>query len=239
MASTYLIRHAQASFGAANYDRLSELGVCQARILGDYLNAAGMPITRLVTGSLERQKSTADLIAAQLSRAHGPAAKLTTDTRFDELDVDRIVDVLAVKIHDPAGDFSRNRAKSRTSSQSYQRVLQAILEHWLLGEGDFGLESWDAFSQRSLQAMRGIAVTAQQGETSIVVSSGAVIASISQKIIGAPTSAFYALFEVMRNCSITHILHSGGRLSLASFNDTTYLNAASAARGVGNLISYR
>jgi|SRR6266404_5469907 len=40
MASTLLIRRAQASFGTESYDRLSELGLQQARIAGEYLEAS-------------------------------------------------------------------------------------------------------------------------------------------------------------------------------------------------------
>jgi len=36
MSLVYLVRHAQASFGAQDYDRLSELGRQQARWLGGY-----------------------------------------------------------------------------------------------------------------------------------------------------------------------------------------------------------
>jgi len=37
MSELYLIRHGQASFGTADYDRLSEKGIRQASVLGDHL----------------------------------------------------------------------------------------------------------------------------------------------------------------------------------------------------------
>ena len=37
MATIYLIRHGQASFGAEDYDKLSELGCRQAQVVGEYL----------------------------------------------------------------------------------------------------------------------------------------------------------------------------------------------------------
>ena len=36
MGSMYLVRHAQASFGTDDYDRLTETGFTQARLLGAY-----------------------------------------------------------------------------------------------------------------------------------------------------------------------------------------------------------
>lgn len=40
MSELYLVRHAQASFGAANYDQLSDLGHRQSRWLGEHLKNA-------------------------------------------------------------------------------------------------------------------------------------------------------------------------------------------------------
>ena len=44
MSELYLVRHAQASFGAANYDQLSDLGHQQSRWLGDHLGMRGMAV---------------------------------------------------------------------------------------------------------------------------------------------------------------------------------------------------
>lgn len=68
MASIFLIRHAQASFGTGDYDRLSALGLQQARIAGEYLGVAAAPITRIVAGPLRRQRETAAEIAATCTR---------------------------------------------------------------------------------------------------------------------------------------------------------------------------
>ena len=38
MGSIYLIRHGQASLGAANYDELSPLGVRQSQLCGEFLH---------------------------------------------------------------------------------------------------------------------------------------------------------------------------------------------------------
>src|SRR6185436_15500847 len=42
MSTLYLLRHAQASFGAADYDALSPLGLRQATRLGEALRARGV-----------------------------------------------------------------------------------------------------------------------------------------------------------------------------------------------------
>jgi len=43
----------------------------------------------------------------------------------------------------------------------------------------------------------------------------------------------------LQNCSITHLKHSGERISLSSFNETGFLAAMAALRGTENLVTYR
>ena len=66
MSVIYLIRHGQASFGTDNYDQLSAVGREQSAILGSYFAALGEPIDRIYTGTLARQRVTAQLIADAL-----------------------------------------------------------------------------------------------------------------------------------------------------------------------------
>lgn len=59
MAELHLIRHGQASFEAADYDCLFEVGVQQSRWLGTHLTEQGRQFGRLYTGSLQRHHQTA------------------------------------------------------------------------------------------------------------------------------------------------------------------------------------
>jgi broad specificity phosphatase PhoE len=61
MAIIYLIRHGQASFGAEDYDRLSELGRRQSQVLGEYFRGAGVVFDAVYSGDLLRQRETARL----------------------------------------------------------------------------------------------------------------------------------------------------------------------------------
>ena len=62
MTQIILIRHGQASFGAANYDALSDLGRTQARWLGEHFAKLGVRRARVICGTLSRQIDTADLV---------------------------------------------------------------------------------------------------------------------------------------------------------------------------------
>jgi broad specificity phosphatase PhoE len=55
LGDLYVIRHAQASFGQDDYDRLSELGFRQARLLEAFFNRIGTRFQAIYSGSLKRQ----------------------------------------------------------------------------------------------------------------------------------------------------------------------------------------
>ena len=59
MSEIYFFRHGQASFGADDYDRLSPLGVRQARILARYLAKTGKVFDAVYYGEMDRQQKTA------------------------------------------------------------------------------------------------------------------------------------------------------------------------------------
>ena len=58
MSELLLIRHGQASFGSADYDALSQLGLRQAALVGDYLVASGHRLDGIYCGTLKRQRQS-------------------------------------------------------------------------------------------------------------------------------------------------------------------------------------
>jgi broad specificity phosphatase PhoE len=239
MASIFLIRHAQASFGTDDYDRLSPLGIQQARIAGEFLGATAGRITRIITGPLQRQRETAATIAAKLREARCAAPEVESDPRLDELRIDEHIARIAPTLADPNGELAADLARAKTSSRAYQKVIRRVFTHWQQLSHDSEPETWPAFAARARGVIRDIAAQSTRGEITVAVSSGALISAITQHVLGLPDSSTYGLFEAMKNCSITHFLHSGERISLSSFNDTTYLAALGASRGATSLITYR
>ena len=71
MGVLLLVRHGQASLGAADYDRLSELGYRQARATGARLARADLVIDRMVCGTLARQRDTAVAALAEMLQLAG------------------------------------------------------------------------------------------------------------------------------------------------------------------------
>ncbi|WHI52392.1 phosphoglycerate mutase family protein [Microbulbifer sp. MLAF003] len=58
MAESIVVRHGQASFGADDYDNLSDVGWQQSRWLGEYWRKTGQKFDRILCGSLRRHRQT-------------------------------------------------------------------------------------------------------------------------------------------------------------------------------------
>lgn len=81
MSVVLLARHANASFGLGSYDQLSELGRDQARHLGEVLGERAVPVQRIVCGTLQRQRETAEILSSVLG-----GRPITEDARWNEYD---------------------------------------------------------------------------------------------------------------------------------------------------------
>ena len=87
MSTLYLVRHGQASFGTDNYDQLSPRAASKWKLLGQFFVESGEKIDRIYSGSLQRQRETADMIAA----ASASRSQSSVDDAFDEYDSDIIL----------------------------------------------------------------------------------------------------------------------------------------------------
>ena len=85
MGVVLLVRHGQASFGAADYDVLSETGAEQSRVLGRALAAQRVAPTTVFHGRMKRQADTgaanfklvdANVVGAKLDRCVFTGANL-------------------------------------------------------------------------------------------------------------------------------------------------------------------
>ena len=80
MTTIYLIRHGQASFGAASYDQLSPNGELQAKLLGRYFDEILKEAPYVVAGSMQRHQQTAQLSLDECF----PESEILTDSAWNE-----------------------------------------------------------------------------------------------------------------------------------------------------------
>ena len=82
MSIVWAIRHGQASFGASEYDVLSETGIRQSEITGRYLQKARGCFDSVYTGTMKRQQDTAAHALKLMARGATPVIA----AEFDEYD---------------------------------------------------------------------------------------------------------------------------------------------------------
>ncbi|SHN28184.1 histidine phosphatase family protein [Cryptosporangium aurantiacum] len=210
MAVVHLIRHGQASFGAAEYDELSDLGREQSRTVGLALAENQIRIDRAVSGALRRQRDTAELCL----KAAGLPGDFTIDDRFDEYDH------LGLAQQVQAGPVP-------TSSREFQTVLDAALEQWISGAlAPPGTPPWEEFGARVWAGLEDVLAGLGKGGSGAVFTSGGVITAICARLLGLAPAGCVALHRVVINGGITKVVSGRGGIALISFNDHAHLPAA-------------
>ncbi|MGY2067886.1 histidine phosphatase family protein [Blastococcus sp. SYSU DS0619] len=212
-----LVRHGQASFGADDYDVLSDLGREQAGCVGEELRRRELRDPLVVSGTLRRQQDTAALLAG----AAGWPVGADADPRFDEYDH---LDLLKRYPGEGGpGDGS--------GSREVQRLLDGALRSWIAA-GD--ADGWPAFSTGAVAAVDDLAAGLPSGRDAVVVSSGGVIAAVVAALLGAPADGVVALNRAAVNVGVTSVLAGSSGLSLLAFNDHAHVTGSRR-----HLLSYR
>ena len=235
MASIYFIRHGQASFGSENYDQLSPLGQRQADLTGQFLEQIGLRIDAAFAGDLSRQQETGERVLAGL----GTPCGLTTDARFNEVNNDEQVKALLPGL--AAGDehLAEIVAGGFKSSKDYQKVIDAVFNAWVSPDCPAkDITSWPEFRDGVQAAVAEVMRSVGSGKNTAIFSSGGTIATAVGLVLGVQYSGFYQFYEPMMNCSITHMIYSGSRVSLSTFNDVGHLQLMGAQLGE-SLVTYR
>ncbi len=241
MSTLYLVRHGQASFGQANYDRLSELGLRQSRALGEYWAARRVIIDAAVAGTLERQKASAEGVRAAYLDAGLTFPELTEMAEWNEYDTAAILtgsvpDLIAK--HPDILELAKKLAPDgkpdlRGNKQDFQRMFARIMDLWVTGELKVdGLESWRDFAARVNRGISAVTAAHDSGKTVAVFTSGGPISAAVQRALQTPDKIALDLGWSISNTSISEFRYRGDRFSLASFNTTPHLNDP-------GLISYR
>lgn len=235
MASIYLIRHGQASFGAENYDELSPLGRRQATLTGEFLQRTGVRFDAAYSGTLERQKDTGQLALA--SQENPPS--LIQDARLDEVRNDEHLEHLLPLILEKRPDIKAIAEQGLDSSKRFQKVIEAVFNYWVSPECDVAqIQSWEEYSTGVHSMLKDIIATQGGGKTVAVFTSGGTIATFVAAVLGLPGSGTYQFYEPIFNCSITQLFYNADKVSLSFFNDASFLRQLSAEHEE-KLVTYR
>jgi broad specificity phosphatase PhoE len=226
MPTALLIRHAQASFGAADYDVLSELGHRQVDALVAAFERRGIGADRVVSGSARRHHDTARHWVA----ATGDGTRV--DPRWDEYDD---ADVLTHYSTTTARvERSPDDPSPAMSSREFQVLLDEALRGWVADGADTPSPyTFPAFLERVEDAFADLTAGLGSGETALAFTSSGVVAALTASLIGQPT-AFVALNRVTVNTGVTKVVLGRQGTTLVSFNDHSHLEEAGSG-----LVTYR
>jgi broad specificity phosphatase PhoE len=200
MGQILLVRHGQASWGAADYDVLSETGERQAGAVGAALESVAPDA--VVHGAMQRQVRTAEIMV----KAAGWAVEPVVDARWDEMDH---LAVLAAQPQEFDGEPDR---------QQFQAWFEAATARWLSGEHDADYaETWPSFRERVLSGF----ATLGDGTTVVVTSGGPVSVVVAELL--ASVAAYERIAPVVINASLTRVVTGRRGRTLVSFNEHQHL----------------
>lgn len=212
MATLYLVRHGQASFAAENYDRLSELGRRQSVWLGEYFAGRGIEFSRVVCGTLERQRETARAIL----EAMGSALTAAEHPGWNEYSGEALYKAYL------GDEWAHARAKGDV--RSVYRTIKAALAAWSEDRLPGPLpETWSGFGERVAAAMHSACTGLPDGATVLAATSGGAIGRGVADLLQAPAQTAIELNLQFRNSGFCEIFFSPRSMRLISFNCVPHL----------------
>ena len=213
MGTLYLVRHGQASLGAADYDQLSALGTRQCERLGAWFAAHGVAFDAVYVGTLRRHAQSLQAIAA----AHGALPEAQPRPGLNEYDSMAVIrTVHAGALTPPA---------TPEDARVHFRRLREGLTAWMAGRAQpEGMPTHAAFAA-GIAAVLDEVRERHAGRSVLVVSSGGPIAHAVGQVLGLGHEAVIDLNMHLRNSALCEIRVTPRRFSLVSFNALPHLAA--------------
>jgi len=230
MGAIYLIRHGQASFGAANYDQFSDVGHQQGAVLGGALMERVTRVDGVITGSLQRHQAT----AASCLQAMGLSMSPQVHAGFNEFDHE---DVIACAEPRYAGKvvMMADMAASGDPRRAFQKFFQDAVSRWVGGNHDDEYaEPWSVFKLRCVTALDDLVQATPPKGQSVVFTSGGTISVMCAHLLGLSDAQAFTINWTLANTGITKIVSGRDGLHLVSVNEHAHLEG-----GEPGLLTYR
>ena len=209
MSLLLLVRHGQASWGAADYDNLSPLGVEQGRLLGAHLAGLGITPTRAWVGGMRRHAQTAE--AAITAAGWDVPVDVDADwAEFDHVDLLRVHGDPEVADGMTVADFNDH--------------FDAAVRGWVRDErpGEYA-ESFADFTGRVERGLAAAAGALAPGETGVVFTSGGPVSWVATHLLGAQPRQWGRLNPVQVNTGTSRLVVGRRGVTLVSLNEQAHL----------------
>ena len=236
MPKLILVRHAQASFFAADYDELSALGLKQAEALGTHWARQGVAFEAVFVGPRRRHRQTCERVAAAY-RAQGLAFPDPRElTELDEHQGPAIIKAALGKDPTTAGlalhaTASEDAAGRADAVREFFGYYNSIMREWAQGEHALeGVESWAEFRARTLAALDLLCVGG--GGARVAFTSGGFVSSAVGWLLALDEDRVIDLSLVLSNTALSEVGWSARRRRLVSFNALPHLTDPAAVTTV-------
>jgi broad specificity phosphatase PhoE len=213
MGTLYLVRHGQASFGADDYDQLSDLGHKQSVRLGEYFAHKGIRFDGLIAGTLRRHKQTLDGILQGMKHE---GEHLSWDG-LNEYDAQTVI----ASVH----PHKLEKPTSPDMVRHHFRLLRDGLAQWMAGVvSPKGMPTYAEFSAGVAGALDHVRAN-HYGQQVLVVTSGGPISTAVGLVLGTSPETTIDLNMRIRNTAVTEFAFTPKRFSLVSYNAVPHLDA--------------
>ena len=233
MSTVYLARHGQAGTRDA-YDSLSHLGKIQAQRLGEHFLSQGINFASACSGTLRRQRETAEEVRAAYTRAGVWFPTIEMVPEWNEFDLARVYREMAPLLCTEDDQFrveyekmleqvrSANGESGATIHRKWLPCDTKIVNAWISGRYPYTGEKWDQFRERI--ASRRFSTGDAEGRKNVVVFTSAtpvaIWAGLSLQILD---ERLMQLAGVLYNASYTVLRLREGQLRLFTFNAAPHL----------------
>jgi broad specificity phosphatase PhoE len=212
MGMLYLVRHGQASFGADDYDQLSELGRRQSVRLGRYWAERGLRFDAVITGSLKRHAQT----YAGIAEGAGLDLQPLVWPGLDEYDSEAVIRTIHPQ---PLA-----RPDTPELYRHHFRLLRDGLTQWMAGTvSPRGMPSYNDFVKGVTGALDHVRQQ-HAGQNVLIVSSGGPISTAVGHVLGLSPEATIELNLRIRNSAVSEFQFNPKRHSLLTYNTLPHLD---------------
>ncbi|NKI17012.1 histidine phosphatase family protein [Spongiibacter sp. KMU-166] len=213
MLEISVVRHGQAAFGTDDYDRLTEVGWEQSRLLGEYFANCQTRFDAVYIGAMRRHRETFVGLRDVLPDTPDPEVL----PGLNEYDFHRLAEAYLP---------TQDRVYDMADSRDFYRCLRAALMAWSRDEVPGLDESWQQFEQRVRATMGRIgearAPFFDQGRI-LVVTSGGASSAILRNVLGVDVATMVNLNLQAKNSGISTYFCKNGRFQLNAFNGVPHL----------------
>ncbi|TNF60443.1 MAG: histidine phosphatase family protein [Burkholderiales bacterium] len=212
MGTLYLVRHGQASFGAEDYDQLSDLGRRQCERLGGHWAERQVAFDAVISGTLRRHRQTWEAIAAgagwQLQPLEWPG--------LNEYDGEAVIRSIC--------NQPRERPDTAEGYRQHFRLLRDGLAQWMAGTvSPRGMPSYPEFVRGVTSALDHVRQR-HHGQRVLIVSSGGPIATAVGHVLGLSPERTIDLNMRIRNSAVSEFQFSPKRHTLLTYNTLPHLD---------------